>query len=199
VPSEFQDRLQRGESIEAIGTWLDGLSAGERLAQVRTLSRRDQAALFEHASGRACRIANEFVPTDVPPLVEVIHEGLNSMPMFRLFQKRFCRPSNGSADRAWGYNEQTMKAVTGPGYFVAHEADAENGVRTVVVDYRATLPTEKPEGWPQILRNDQRLSRFIYNGTQDWMWRVSSHVTIGRAQRVSGWMDNWFVLCRRDR
>jgi hypothetical protein len=67
----------------------------------------------------------------------------------------------------------------------------------VVVDYKL-LPNEKPAEWPKILPNTARLSRFIYNCTNDWMWKVSKHVTVGRARRDSGWMPNWFVLCRED-
>jgi len=96
-----------------------------------------------------------------------------------------------------GYNEQAMKLFTGPGYFVAREDKSESGVQTVVIDYKQ-IPNEKVPSWPGILPNTARLSRFIYNGTSDWMWKVSSHVSVGRARRDSGWMDNWFVLNRED-
>jgi hypothetical protein len=169
----------------------------QRLEQIRSLSSRAQALLFERASGNGCTLFGDFVPSPLPPLAEVVHHGFNSMPLFRRFQKRVCRLPGHQSPTALGYNEQPMKAVTGPGYFVASEAQAPSGVQTVLIDYRARLPEEKPAGWPSVLQNNQRLSRFIYFGTQDWMWRVSAHVTIGRARRERGWMDNWFVLCRQ--
>jgi hypothetical protein len=126
-------------------------------------------------------------------MTEVIHHGKNSLAMFTHFQKRFCRPDEGPEDQLWGYNHQAMQPVTGPGYFVAHPW-TEGGV---VIDY-TMIPPKHPEGWPAILPNDAKLSRFIYNGTKDVMRRVSQHVTVGRAQRGDTVMDNWFVLVRED-
>lgn len=185
------------QDVAGIAAALDAMDHAARVAAIRSLSRRDQAVLYERVTGRACVLDRDFVPAGTPPLTEVIHEGKNSLPLFSRFQKRFCAPSAAGTEKvAWGYNEQALKVITGPGYFVAREAASEAGVRTVVVDYTAELPTEKPAHWPKILPNSARLSRFVYYGTQDWMWRVSRHVTIGRARRASGWMDNWFVLCR---
>jgi len=65
----------------------------------------------------------------------------------------------------------------------------------VNIDY-TRVPPRGAEGWPAVLPNSARLSRFIYNGTQDRMRGVSAHVTIGRASRAGKDMDNWFVLVR---
>jgi hypothetical protein len=195
--AELSRRIRSGERTDHIGNWLDGLSPAERWDEVRSLNSRDQADLFERAEGRPSRLDRDFVPAGTPPMKEVIHRGINSLPLFRNFEKRFCLPSRPRDQNvAWGYNEQTFKPFTGPGYFVAREDDPDSGPRTVVIDYCAPLPEEKPTGWPDIIPNSARLSRFIYFGTRDWMWRVSNHVTIGRARRDSGWMDNWFLLCR---
>jgi hypothetical protein len=48
-----------------------------------------------------------------------------------------------------------------------------------------------------MLPNDARLSRLVFNGTQDVLRGISKHVCIGRASRGGKWMDNWFVLVRR--
>jgi hypothetical protein len=132
-------------------------------------------------------------------MTEVIHEGKNSLALFTRFQKRFCRPARETnPPELWGYNEQAMRLVTGPGYFVAYQpAEPLALAGGVVIDYRR-VPPDRPAGWPAILPNTARLSRFIYNGTVDVMRRVSDHVTIGRAMRGSQPMDNWFVLVRRD-
>jgi hypothetical protein len=91
-----------------------------------------------------------------------------------------------------------MRLFTGPGYFVAYQPTEPLALHGgVIIDYRR-VPPDKPEGWPPVLPNTARLSRFIYNGTVDVMRRVSDRVTIGRAMRGSQPMDNWFVLVRRD-
>lgn len=180
-------------AIDDIARHLDALAPEARLAEVAALSGKEQQALFELAKGRGCTVDRDFTPGK-GALVEVIHEGKNSLPVFTRFQKRFAR-LEGAEPRTTGYNHQAMAAFTGPGYFTAREAELD-GVKTVVIDY-TLLPAERAAGWPEILPNTARLSRFVYNGMQDWMWRVSAHVTIGRARKASGWQPNWFVLCRQ--
>ena len=188
----FTALVESRAPVERIASYLDALAPEQRLIEVRELPGAAQAALFDLAKGRGCTIDEDF-SAGAGDLVPVVHEGRNSLALFQLFEKRFARlPGNEAA--CVGYNEQAMRTFTGPGYFTARE-DELDGARTVVIDYKA-LPTQSVAGWPEILPNTARLSRFIYNGTEDWMWRVSRHVTIGRARRASGWMNNWFVLCR---
>jgi hypothetical protein len=176
--------------VDAAGKLLDSLAPDARLAAVRGMGKAVQAALFEAAAGRVVTF-DFMVPRARGPLQEVIHEGKNTLPVFSHFQKRFCR-SPQSDGELWGYNHQAMAPVTGPGYFVAYEHSPD-----FAIDY-TRLPPSKPDAWPPILRNDQKLSRFIYNGTIDYLRRVSSHVTIGRATRGGVALDNWFLLCRQD-
>jgi hypothetical protein len=190
------EELRAKGSIDTIAAGFDAASHAQRLEWMYQLTHDDQARLFELATGRACHLDGDFVPSSKPPLTEVIHWGINSLPTFRKFQKRFAR-SKSTARHAVGYNEQTMKLFTGPGFFTAREDLIESKGPTVVVDY-TLLPSEKVESWPPILSNKARLSRFVYNGTMDWMWKVSNNVSVGRASRGGQWMDNWFVLCRQD-
>jgi len=171
---------------------LDDVGEQVRLKAIADLGRAELARLFDAAADNEPIDLEHFVPPDVPPMTEVIHEGKNSLGLFTRFQKRFCRPASAiTPPELWGYNEQSMRLFTGPGYFVAHRSN-EGGV---VVDY-TRLPPDKPEGWPPILPNSARLSRFIYNGTVDVMRKVSTHVSVGRAYRGGKAMDAWFVLAR---
>ena len=178
--------------VRALGDWLDGLPAAARLTEVRTLSGKQQAALYEAAKGARPIVLADFVPEPTPPLAQVIHEGKNSLPIFATFQKRFCKPDPGGLE-LWGYNEQPMKWATGPGYFRARQI--EDG--QVLIDYYDVPPGKAP-GWPEVLPNSARLSRFVYFHTRDTMRGVSKHVSIGRAARDGKWMDNWFALCRQE-
>jgi hypothetical protein len=166
-------------------------SEEERVGAIRRFSTDIQRRLFEAAEGRTVTLS-DVVPTDVPPMNEVIHAGQNTLPVFRAFQKRFCRPRDRK-DRLWGYNEQTFKAVTGPGYFIAYD-DHETG--EVCIDYRE-VPPESPDNWPDVKENTARLGRFVYAGTVDRLRRVADGVTIGRAFVDDDEpMDNWFALVR---
>jgi hypothetical protein len=174
---------------------LDGLGEPERIDAVAHLRRRELAELYEASAGNPPLHLTDFIPASVGPRTEVIHEGKNSLPLFTRFQKRFCRPPASQADVLWGYNEQANRLFTGPGYFVAHH----NERGELVIDYRsvpAARPEDLPDGWPAIIPNSARLSRFIYNGTVDVMRRVSQRVTIGRAERAGKPMDAWFALVR---
>src|SRR5438132_1198100 len=116
--------------VRGLGAWLDGLPPAERLAAVRELTAKEQAALFEAAQGARPLTIADFVPAGTAPLREVIHEGKNSLPLFSRFQKRFCRPDAAAAE-LWGYNEQPMRWATGPGYFKAREIEGGQ----VLIDY----------------------------------------------------------------
>ena len=187
----IHDFFARGNvDLPGLTAYLDGLDSAMRIAETRDLSADEQARLFEAAQGLRPVTLEDFVAKDAPPLRPVVHYGRNSLPVFRTFEKRFCRP-DAAGDELWGYNEQTWKTFTGPGYFVAKPA----GDREVVIDY-CEVPPRKPAEWPEILPNSARLSRFIYYRTRDFMRGVSKHVTIGRATREGKPMDNWFVLCR---
>ena len=181
--------------MRAISTYLDGLASGARIAETQGLSARAQAKLFEAARGfRAIGLA-DLVPEDAPPLSEVPHFGRNSLLAFTRFAKVFCRPDGDVEGELWGYNRNPLaliETVVGPGYYVAYPYTTAG---EVLVDYLRT-PPRKPAHWPAILPNSARLSRVVYNGTQDVLRGVSAHVTIGRAMRAGKDMDNWFVLCR---
>ena len=64
------------------------------------------------------------------------------------------------------------------------------------MDY-TRIPTEHPEGWPEIKSNDIFPTMFVYGGTKDNLRWVSKDVLIGRAFKMGEKpMPNWFVLCR---
>jgi len=191
VHSFFQ---QSDVDLKGLSKYLDSLGPGSRVKQARKLTAQEQALLFEAAEGFKPLTVDDFVPKDLPAMRQVIHFGRNSLPLFRIFEKRFCRPEGEFASvQLWGYNEQPFKRATGPGYFTARPSSGTE----VVIDY-TQVPPYRPDAWPEILPNSARLSRFIYNGTKDYMRGVSRHVSVGRASRDGKNMDNWFVLCRQE-
>lgn len=181
--------------LKAIERLLDSLEPKTRLAEVTALDGRNQKRLYEAAAGHRSINIDSLVPADREPLLEVVHEGRNSLPAFTRFAKVMCRPSQGDEPVLWGYNRNPkhIEVTVGPGYFVAYD----HGDGEVLIDY-LQVPPAKPDHWPKILKNSQRLSRFVYNGTQDVLRGVSEHVTIGRATRDGKDMPNFFVLCRMD-
>ncbi|MBM4245882.1 MAG: hypothetical protein FJ148_19100 [Deltaproteobacteria bacterium] len=183
--------------LQAIAAEFEAASPHERVEITEALDGKEQEKLWHAADGRPVSIG-EMVPKDLGPLRPVIFHGKNSLPAFTHFQKRFCRPAAGTdRDELWGYNYQPTKwlaPLTGPGYFVAYDS---TGLGSVAVDY-TRIPAGRPAEWPEIHDNSYRLSRFIYNGTIDYLRRVSEHLLIGRATRAGKEMPNWFLLCRED-
>ena len=178
-----------------IAALFDSLSPDLRAALVRRLGRGEQRALYRKVEGYAPVGLADLVPPDRADLEEVRHLGLNTLPAFRVFEKRFCRlPGEDPAAPAHlaGYNFQTMAVVTGPGYFVAVE-DAQT--REVLVDY-TRLPETRPDDWPEIRSNERGLSRFVYGFMVDRVRRVSEHVTIGSAARKGKELGSYFALTR---
>jgi len=190
---------------------LDDLGHAGRTWSVRRWNRGHMAVLYEAVKGFRPISLDHFVPPGTPPLVEVVHDGENSLPTFRHFQKRFCLPApatttepavngDGGGARLLGYNHQPFEAFTGPGYFLVRPS-AEAG--EVDIDYTMIAPQSSPKppaAWPKVTSIRHGLGRFVYDGTVDVMRGLSSHVSMGRAmkKKAGRWLDTWFVLVRED-
>jgi hypothetical protein len=186
-----------GVAPATLSKFLDELDENARTRVVRSLGRRDQQALYSKVEGFAPLGLVDLVPAARSDLEEVRHFGRNSLPAFKIFEKRFCRlPGNrpDAPEALAGYNFQTMSPVTGPGYFVARD---DTKTREVLVDYHL-LPDQKPSDWPPIRSNERGLSRFVYGFMIDRLRRVSKHVTIGSAARNGRDLGSYFVLNRAD-
>jgi hypothetical protein len=182
-------------TMDQVAAYLDGLHPGDRADAVRTLRRAEQRRLYEAAEGFRPLALVHLVPPARRDLETVRHFGRNTLPVFTIFEKRFCRPPGQDPARPgelYGFNFQRLAPLTGPGYFVAVE-DAARG--EVQIDYRR-VPDAAPPGWPPVRRNEVGLSRFVYGHMVDTLRRVSEHVTIGSAARQGRDLGSWFVLCR---
>lgn len=195
------DLLARPDAdILEIGRYLDALDADARWLEVGKLTRAQQRMVYEKAASAPPIDLAHFAGG--APLAEVIHDGLNTLPLpppLRRFQKRFCRPAAGDAQR-FGYNHgPTMKAI-GPGYFVAEPTKGKphwEARGPVVIDYFQVPDAEVPASWPKVVSNDRGVQQFVYKGTRDFMRRVSDHVSVGAAFKGEKPLDHYFVLCRR--
>jgi hypothetical protein len=191
---DVRNLIGKAPDVARLGKVLDEVGHEARVWSVYQWTRKDMARVWEAAKGVHPISLDDYVPPGTDAHVEVIHHGKNSLPAHNFFQKRFCRPKDPeSKDLLVGYNHQSWSGLTGPGYFVAHPA---SDAGEVDIDY-TMLPKEKPDSWPSIEPNSSR-GRLVYYGMIDVMHGISSHVTIGRAKKKSGWMDAWFVLVRQD-
>jgi hypothetical protein len=189
--------------IATIGSYLDGLDPGARWSEMKQLDRAHQRALYEKAAHAQPIDIAHFVG-DARPRQEVVHDGVNTLPLprtWRRFQKRFCRPEGDpSSARLFGYNEGPSRGWLGPGFFVAvptADRPAWSARGGIVVDYYQIPDSAVADGWPKVVANDWRLQRFVYHQTRDFMRRVSRHVSIGAAFKREKPLDHYFVLCRQ--
>src|SRR5215468_1074946 len=86
--------------IAAIAAYLDGLDPPQRWQEVGRLDRDHQRTLYEKAAHAPPIDIAHFVGT-AGPRQEVIHDGLNTLPVaarYKRFQRRFCRPEPAAAD-----------------------------------------------------------------------------------------------------
>jgi len=194
--------LDDAASVDAIATFLDGLTHEERLSQARALGRDAQRQLYRKAAAAKPLSLIDFVPQTVGNRTEVIHHGRNTLPLpggLRHFQKRFSRPDS-SENRLFGYNESPFLTTVGPGFFVAVPTAGNpewESRGAIVVDYFQIPDGSVPAGWPPIIPNTQGLQKFVYNRTRDFMRRLSTHVTIGAAFKEEKALDHYFILCRQ--
>jgi hypothetical protein len=190
--------------LERLSSNLDQLGHFGRLWSVRQWTRRHMAVLWEALLDFRPTTLDDFVPPSVEPLTEVIHYGKNSLPIVSRFEKHFCRPhsTNGTAGGVlFGFNVQSLAALTGPGYFVARDTMREDGaadVAAVAFDYTMGA-TGKAASWPAVRPSSHCLGRWVYGGAVDIVRGLSRHVTIGRVRKKGAWEDTWFVLVREER
>lgn len=189
--------------IEELAEWLDAVTDRQRVDAVFSLDRGGQRRLFRLAATAPAIGLEHFVPEEIADRRPVHHRGRNSLPLpkkHKLFEKRFCRPSR-ARDRLFGYNEAASRRLIGPGYFIALDtaSDPTWGTRgAVVVDYFRVPDEAVVEGWPPVVPNRRGLQFFVYNGTRDFMRRVSRHVSIGAAYKGEKALDHYFVLVREE-
>lgn len=181
--------------LKRLAAILDGLGHEGRLHTVRTWSKRQHERVFEAAKGFRPLDLEFLVPPSVGPLVEVIHDGHNTLPLFARFQKRFVK-LEGEPIPVGGYNHHAMEAFTGPGYFGVDASEGEHEGE-LVIDY-SKIPRHKPSSWPLIRSNDTGLAAMVHGGLVDYLRGLSDHVCIGAAYRRGQHQRQWFALVRRD-
>jgi hypothetical protein len=180
----------------AVAEVFDGLALGDCVLAARTLSgTRTQRQLWKAAASQEPIDVDDLIPHDYDPMKPVVFHGKNSLPAFIEFRKICCRaPGDRARGELWGYNDTTIEPLIGPGYYVVHDTKGSE-LGGAAFDY-TELPTDRADGWPVIRPNTYRLSRFVYNGTVDYMRRVARDVFIGTATRKDRELGNYFILVR---
>ena len=144
---------------------------------------------------------DDLAPPSAAPLTEVRQHGQNTLPLpppWKRFEKRVCRPADGSS-RLFGYNEGATRPLIGPGYFVAYSTADHPQWRErggVVVDYAQVPDGPVVPGWPAVVPNSQGLQMFVFKGTSDFLRKISAHVSIGAAYKGDKPLDHYFMLVR---
>jgi hypothetical protein len=175
------------DTLSPIQAALDAATHDERLHWMRGLGRKQLRALYTLADGNPVALEH-FVERDGST---AIHWGQNSLPMFNHFQKRFHKV--GGTMQGYNHNSPLLTSVTGPGHFTAR-AEADE----ILIDY-AQLPAGVPEDFPALLDNEGGLRKFVFGGMQDRMRKISTHCTIGGAEKGGKPMGAWFMLVREPR
>lgn len=182
--------------LERLAEVLDGLGHEGRAHAARTWTKQHKARLYEAAKGRRPIELDFVVPASVGPLVEVVHEGHNTLPMFTRFEKRFVRLPEGEEYAVAGYNEQAWRRFNGPGYFVVTKGEGEHEGE-LVLDY-TKVPKSRPPSWPEIQKNEGGLAGMVNGGLVDYVRALSTHVSIGTATRHGKDLGQFFTLVRKD-
>lgn len=190
---------ESGMTLPRVARLLDEMTPPDRWTALALLGRGEQRRLYELATPTIG--VDHFVPVDVAAGIAVCHRGRNTLPLprkHRFFEKRFCRPADGTA-RLFGYNEAPSRSWLGPGYFVAYATAGQSTWEArggVVVDYFQVPDGAVAAGWPAVVPNGRGLQRLVYGGTRDFMRRVSLQVSIGAAFKAEKALGHYFVLCR---
>lgn len=186
---ELTRLIRAGGDPQVLAAYLDAMDPQGRIAAVRRLSRKALGELYAHCASAPPATLAEFIPATLAVGETAIFSGLNSLPLFRLFEKRFTRTTSGAII---GFNFQLMSFFTGPGYFTVVPAGSE-----ILFDYtKVPAAADAPTDWPKVQPNNRGLSHFIYKNMHDFCRRVSRDVIIGRATRLGKPIGQYFVLVR---
>ncbi len=203
--ASLKEMIAASAHMDAIGAWLDGLEHEARVAQVTGLSAGELAALYALADGRDVEL-DHFVPAGAAPGVEVVHHGVNSLPVIGgTFRKRFTRAASGD-ELLYGFNDNdgfvsSIGWFTGPGYFAVrprgcNNPDGRSGSDQLFIDYYEQ-PEETPmAGWPDPKPAMGWSAGLVFGQMCDYMWRVSEHVSIGAAWKKGKPVGQYFALVR---
>lgn len=200
-------RLAAGQDIEAIAAWLDALPHAARLAAVRSLKPAELASLYAAARGRHCDLSF-FVPERVPAGGEVVHHGINSLPVIGgTFRKRFSRVPDQDAVLC-GYNDNDgfvshIGWFTGPGYFVVRprgcpNPDGRSDTDQLFINYYEQPQRAPLDSWPDPAPPIGLTASLVFGQMCDYMWAVSAHVSIGAAFKKGRPVGQYFALVRED-
>ncbi len=181
--------------LKNVARILDGLGHDGRVHTIGTWTKKQNEQIFEAAKGFRPLDLDFLVPSGVASLVEVIHDGHNTLPFFSHFQKRFVK-LEGEDFPIGGYNHQSMQVFTGPGYFGVTKGDGDHEGE-LVIDY-SRIPRRKPASWPEIQANDGLISSIVNGGMVDYLRGISTHVSIGAPYKNGRHRRQWFALVRRD-
>jgi hypothetical protein len=170
--------------LTTLSAALNSAESTERVTWLRSLNKKQQAALFLMAEGTQSEVSEVH---GGPGTVTILH-GKNSLPLFTQFQKRVSN-HNGVIQ---GYNHQSLKWLVGPGHFrvIPHDVPGE-----LLFDY-LWAPETVPDGFPPARSNKGGLSSLVYGSLQDVVRKVSDHVFIGRAIMNGKLTNNYFGLSR---
>ncbi len=178
--------LPEATDILTLSTALDAATQEQRIAWLQRLPARQVAVLYDLAEGQQLTVeAMHSAEGDV-----VIHQGMNSMALFRGFQKRMVLHEG----QLKGYNHQPWAWLVGDGTFIVRPSPDVEG--ELWFDYTLLPDSGFPE-FPPPKDNTAGLSRFVYGNMIDVVRRVSAHITIGKAYIGDKPRGQYFALCKR--
>lgn len=178
--------LPESADIHTLATALDAASEEHRLAWLARLPAGQLGVLYDLAEGRAATVEQMHGAEGEV----VIHQGINSLLLFRGFQKRMVSHDG----QVKGHNHQPWAWLVGDGTFLVVPSPDVEG--ELWFDY-TRLPDSAYPGFPPTKDNRAGLSRFVYGDMIDVVRRVSRDVVIGKAYRHGKFAGQYFALCRR--
>ena len=201
MAASFAAMLNRKPDLNTVTQTLDDRDPADLRREIERLDRAHLLQLWQLAEAAEPVEFDHFVPPEAADR-PVVHAGRNSIPIFpayRRFEKHFARMSPDSPTLV-GFNEGAARSLIGPGYFVFRrsESDVERQRGAAYVDYLSLPESTVPAGWPPIVPNEKGFQKFVYSGTQDFMRRVSSHVSIGMPFKGQRQLPFPFVLVRQN-
>ncbi|MEE2744105.1 MAG: hypothetical protein VYD54_09370 [Bdellovibrionota bacterium] len=176
--------------LNELNNSLNEKSFKEKMTILKKLKKKDMACLFEEASLLE-RPSFDFFLSQKNRRNKRVQKfyGINSFPIFKMFQKHFFYVDTPDGEKVFGYNKSKIQWLGGPGFFTLRKDEkGEDLLVDYGADFKTLLPKEAFDSWRgravQKIKNNN-MSLVYGGGLMDRLHKINDSIIIGQAFKVT--------------
>ena len=144
----------------------------EKQEIIKKLKKKDMACLFEESKENEKPKLSFFLPPKKRQALRVQKFfGVNSFPIFKVFEKHFFTINTPQGEKIFGYNKSRIEFLGGPGFFeVKNNVNQDGLIIDYGEDFKSIIPLEEFNAW-----KGRSVSKIKNNKILNYGWAVASY------------------------